>query len=188
MFHFGSNRANAFPILEKALTDSNPEVRQQAVAVMGMVGMPARPEFGLLGDPAPEVVPLLWQILNSNDGELSSFALTSLRGIGFQPKDIPVLAALLVRSHGSQLSQKAMASQSVAQMQTHLSRASNDQMLQRYIPEAIATTIGQHPEASAPFVSSWKICLMTQMPMSVLEPRALWQNIKESMIPKFPRN
>jgi RNA polymerase sigma factor (sigma-70 family) len=154
MFHFGSNRANAFPILEKALKDSNPEVRQQAVSAMGFVGMPARPEFGLQGDPAPEVVPLLWQILNSNDGELTSFALTSLEGIGFQPKDIPVLAALLVRSHGNQLSLNAMSNPSVAKLNNFLSRANNNQMLQRYIPEAIATTIRQHPEASAPFISS----------------------------------
>jgi RNA polymerase sigma factor (sigma-70 family) len=154
MFHFGSNRANAFPILEKALKDSNPETRKQAVSAMEFVGMPARPENELLGDPSPDVVPLLWNILNSNDGELSSMALTSLRGIGFQPKDIPVLAALLVRSHGNQLSQKAMARPSVAQMQKFLSRANNDQMLQRYIPEAIATTIRQHPEGAAPFVSS----------------------------------
>jgi HEAT repeat protein len=119
--------------------------------------MPSRPKytkFGLHGEPAPDVVPLLWKILNSNDGELSSFALLSLSGIGFQPKDIPVLAALLVRSHGGQLSQKAMAFQSVGQMQNFLSRANNDEMLQRIIPEAIAATIQQHPADSAPFVSS----------------------------------
>jgi hypothetical protein len=154
MFHFGSNRANAFPILEEAVNGSNVEARKQAVAAMGFVGMPARPKSGRLGEPSSDVVPLLWKILNSNDGELSYFALTSLMSIGFQPKDIPVLAALLVRSHGGQLSQKAMAFQSVGQMQTFLSRANNDQMLQRYIPEAIAETIQQNPEAAAPFVSS----------------------------------
>jgi RNA polymerase sigma factor (sigma-70 family) len=154
MFHFGSNRADAFPILKEAALGPNAEAREQAVAAMGYVGMPARPKSGRLGEPSPDVVPLLWKILNSNDGELSSFALTSLSGIGFQPKDIPVLAALLVRSHGGQLSQKAMAFQSVGQMQKFLSRANNDQMLQRYIPETIATTIRQHPADAVPFISS----------------------------------
>jgi hypothetical protein len=156
ILHFGTNRANAFAILEEATKSSNAEIRKQAVAAMGMVGRPSRPEFAkwLLGEPSPDVVPLLWKILNSNDGELSSFALTSLSGIGFQPKDIPVLAALLVRSHGSQLSQKALAWTSVAQMQKFLSRANNDQMLQRYIPEAIAETIQKNTEAAVPFIHS----------------------------------
>jgi hypothetical protein len=116
--------------------------------------MPARPKYGLQGEPSPDVVPLLWKVLDSNDGELSSFALTSLESIGFQPNDIPVLAALLVRSHGKQLSLNAMTNPSGAKLNNFLSRANNDQMLQRYIPEAIATTIQQHPEESASFVSS----------------------------------
>jgi hypothetical protein len=154
--HFGTNRAKAFPILEKAVEGSNAEARKQAVAAMGLVGMPARPEFSkwFPGEPSPEVVPRLWKILNSDDGELGSFALSSLRGIGFQPKDIPVLAALLVRSHGNQLSQMAMANPPVKQMQKLLARADNDQQLQRYMPEAIATTIRQHPEGLDPFLSS----------------------------------
>ena len=39
-------------------------------------------------------------------------------------------------------------------MQNFLSRANNDEMLQRIIPEAIAATIQQHPADSAPSVSS----------------------------------
>ena len=164
LIHFGSNRADAFPILKEAILSSNAEARKQAVAAMGHVGMPARPgsaKYGLIGEPSPEVAPLFWQILNSNDGELSSFALTSLTGIGFQPEDIPFLAALLVRSHGVPLpgnpfatESAAQARKSLAKMQNFLSRANNDQMLQRYIPEAIATTIRQHPADAAPFISS----------------------------------
>jgi hypothetical protein len=154
MLHFGSNRANAFPILEKTVRGSNSEARKQAVAAMYFVGVPARPQFGLLGEPSPEATPLLWQILNADDGELSSLALSSLRGIGFQPKDIPILSALLERSHGSKLSQKAMTNASITQMQNLLARAGDDQQLQRYIPEAVAETIRKNPEAAAPFISS----------------------------------
>ena len=157
IFHFGTNRAAAFPILKKAVESSNAEERKQAVASLQMVGMPARPEYakyGLLGEPSPKVAPLLWKILNSNDGELSSYAFTALMGIGFQPNQIPVLATLLVRSHGSQPSLATKAKPSVVQMQNLLSRAGNDQMLQRYLPEAIAETIAKNPEAAAPFISS----------------------------------
>jgi hypothetical protein len=157
MLDFGSNRANAFPILEEEIESSNLEARKQAVSALWFVGAPFRPErakYGLIGEPSLKVVPLLWQILNSDDGELSSFALTTLRGIGFEPENIPVLAALLVKSHGDSLSQKAMANASVAKMQNFLDRANNDQQLQRYIPEAIAETIRKNPEAAAPFISS----------------------------------
>jgi RNA polymerase sigma factor (sigma-70 family) len=131
MIHFGSNRANAFPILKKAALSSNPEVQKQAIAALQWVGRPAKPQFGLLGEPSPETVPLLWKILNANDEELSPLALSSLIAIGFQPKDLPVLAALLVRSHHG-----------------------NDQQLQRYLPEAIAATIQQNPAAATPYIPS----------------------------------
>jgi hypothetical protein len=48
----------------------------------------------------------------------------------------------------------AMANPSVAQLKNLISRANNDQTLQRYMPEAIAETIQQNPEGAAPFVSS----------------------------------
>jgi RNA polymerase sigma factor (sigma-70 family) len=132
---FGSNRAAAFPILQEALGDSSSEVRKQALSVMGMVGKPAMPQFGLLGEPSPQVTPILFQILNGNDDELSALAMNSLRTIGFQPKDIPALADLLVESHDKPLN-------------------SGTQQMQRYLPEVIAETISRNQDAIGPYVSS----------------------------------
>lgn len=154
IIHLGTNRANAFPILKKATKDPHPEVRKQAAAALQMVGIPGRPKSGLPGEPSREAAPLLWEILNGDDRELSSIALTSLEGIGFEPKDFPVLAALLVRSGGGQLSQKAMANVSLAQMQLLIDRAAGDQQMESAIPGVIAATIHQNPGAAAPLISS----------------------------------
>ena len=155
MIRFGSNRASAFPILEETVKGSNPEARKQALAAMQFVGMPARPQYGLLGEPSPEVTPFLLQILNSNDAELSSLALSSLRSIGFQPKDIPALADLLEQSHDDSPIQKALAhANNLQAAQKVMSSANGNQQLQRYLPEAIAETIDKNPETAAPFVSS----------------------------------
>ena len=155
MLHFGSNRANAFPILEKSAGNSSPEVRKQAISAMQWVGMPARPQFGLLGEPSPEVTPFLLQILNANDEELSSFALSSLRAIGFQPKDIPDLADLLMRSHNDEPFNKAIGmAHNLPAVQTVLADANGNDLLQRYLPEAIAETISRNPDAVAPYISS----------------------------------
>ena len=155
LFDFGTNRADAFAILTETIKRSNLEARKQAVSALSFVGRTFQPgyeKYGLVGEPSPKVVPLLWQILNSNDGELDSFALTSLRGIGFQPENLPVLAALLVKSHHGQLSQNLGSIGSVKQMQKMLDRMNDDEQMQRYLPEAIAETIRKYPEATASFI------------------------------------
>ena len=152
--HFGSNRANAFPILEKAVRDSNAEARKQAVAAMGIIDRPVPPQFYKeFGNPATNAIPFLREILFA-DNELSPFALSSLHGL-FEAKDIPVLVDLLRQTYGEEPLQQAIANLPNAQAaQKLLDNANANQQLQRYIPEAIANTIQRNPEAAAPFVSS----------------------------------
>jgi HEAT repeat protein len=153
--HFGSNRAAAFPILKKAASDSNPEVRRQAVSAMRLVGVTARPNSGWRGEASPEAAPFLWPILNGNDSELSYLALSSLRTIGFQPKDIPALADLLVQTHNNfTVAQRDIAHANISRVPNLLERISGNESLQRYLPEAIAETIRQNPDTVAPFISS----------------------------------
>ncbi len=155
MFHFGSNRANAFPILEKAISGPNPEARKQALSAMQYVGRSEKVRGGLLGEPSPKVTPFLLKVLNGNDEESSYFALSALRGIGFQPEDIPVLADLLVQSHNEEPLKKAVGNvHDLGAAQAVMNRADGNQQLQRYLPEAIAETIDHNPDAAVPFISS----------------------------------
>jgi hypothetical protein len=79
----------------------------------------------------------------------------SLRNIQFQPQDITTLAALLVRSHTDRnLPRQFLNHLSPAEAQKFQEDASGDQLMQRYLPQAIAETIRQDPEACAPFISS----------------------------------
>ena len=150
--HFGTNRAAAFPILERAIQDPEVEARKQAVAAMGYVGKPEKPGQKR-GPAAPGAVPLLWQILHQDNKELNHLALTSLRDIQFQPQDLTTLTALLVRSDSSrQLPRQFLNTLPPAGAQNLLEEASDDQLMQRYLPEAIAETIRQDPEACAPFM------------------------------------
>jgi RNA polymerase sigma factor (sigma-70 family) len=171
IFDFGSNRANAFPILEQAVRGSDSEARKQAMAAMGMIVRPAMtktqiasillahptiPSFvltSLQSEPATNAVPFLREILFENN-DLSSFALSSLHGL-FEAKDIPALADLLAQSHNDNSQQKALAHiSSASQAQSVMNRANANQQLQRYLPEAIADTISRNPDAVAPFISS----------------------------------
>ena len=171
LFDFGTNRADAFPILEKAFRGSDSEARKQAIAALGMIVRPAMsktdaasllsayPKLSplvltwLQGKPATNALPLLREVLFANN-DLSSFALSSLHGL-FEAKDIPALADLLVQSHGDISQQKALAHISNAsQAQSMMNRANANQQLQRYLPEAIAETISRNPDAVAPFISS----------------------------------
>ena len=152
ILNFGSNRASAFPILDKAVEGSDPEARKQAIAAMGMIDRPAPPQFyKQLGEPATNAVPFLKAILFA-DNDLSSSALASLDGL-FAAKDIPALANLLVQSHNDKPLRKAMAAP-ISRLPGSLGGANEDQQLQRYIPEAIADTIQQDPEAAGPYISS----------------------------------
>ena len=172
---FGSNRANAFPILEQAVRGSDAEASKQAIAAMGMIVRPAmtmsdiRSRFAsnnipvekidprllviLQSPPATNALPLLKEILFANN-DLSSFALASLHGL-FEAKDIPALADFLAKSHNNSWKPKALSKLSTpVEAQSLMDKANSNQQLQRYLPEAIAETIQQNPEAAAPFVSS----------------------------------
>jgi hypothetical protein len=117
-----------------------------------------------LGDPAPEAAPFLWRILSARDAELSDFALNSLRNIGFQPKDIPTLVDLLVQCHAGDQNPNTLGAASASEAQ-HLSDHFNaNNLLIRYLPEAIAETIQKNPEAAAPFISPVEILLDDENP------------------------
>jgi hypothetical protein len=157
LFRFGSNRADAFPVLERAVHGSDREASKQAMAAMDFVGMPARPQFGLVGEPSPKVMPLLLAILNGSDSELSYFALTSLRAIGFQPQDLPHLADLLAQNHSQSplptaLDQTHDLKTVQALMANANSQANGQSLMQRYLPEAIAETIAKNPDTIAPYL------------------------------------
>jgi len=170
---FGSNRANAFPILEQAVRESDSEIRKQAIAGMGFIVRPAitnpvalllahhvvveklprRWIEALQAEPATNAIPILRTNLFANN-DLSSLALASLHGL-LEAKDIPALADLLVQSHGGTSKQEGLAHLSNAfQAQSVVDRAKDNQQMQRYLPEAIAETIQQNPETVAPFISS----------------------------------
>jgi len=172
---FGSNRAAAFPILERAVQGSDTEARKQALAAMGMVVRPAMTASNLFARfaannvdvkkidprwlaflqsaPATNALPFLRKILFAND-DLSPFALSSLQGL-FEPRDIPALADLLAQSHGEESMPQPVAKVNNPQAaQAVMNRADGNQQLQRYIPEAIADTINRNPDAIAPFISS----------------------------------
>ena len=172
---FGSNRAEAFPILEQAVRGSDSEVCKQAIAAMGMIVRPAMTKSHVLSllaahnvaaekidsrwldslqsEPVTNAVPILREILFANN-DLSSFALASLHGL-FEAKDIPALANLLVQSHNDGSQQEALTDVSNASdAQSVMDRANANQQLQRYLPEAIADTIQQYPETITPFISS----------------------------------
>jgi hypothetical protein len=158
ILYFGTNRAEAFPILENAAKGYDSEVRKQAIAAMGMIDRPVPPQFyGRMGDPATNAVPFLQGVLFA-DTDLSSFALSSLHGL-FAAKDIPALADLLVRSHSNPTLQKSFAVASPSQAQGLSDRANENRQLQRYVPEAIADTVRLNPEAAVPFVSSVEVLL-----------------------------
>ncbi len=151
ILRFGSNRAEAFPVLAQAVQGKDSEARQQAIAALGMIVRPKVTNIrafllenhlhptqipphaldSLQGEPPTGAVPLLRKILFA-DNEASSLALASLHDL-FDAQDIPALADLLVRSHDP---------------------AKADQQLQRYLPEAIAITLQHNPETAAPFVTS----------------------------------
>jgi len=170
IFDFGSKRADAFPILERAVRGSNSEARKQALAAMGMIASPAMTKSNiasillaypkinplmltsLQSEPATNAVPVLREILFANN-DLSSFALSSLDGL-LEAKDIPALADLLVKSHHTEALQKAIAKAPVAQAQSLLAGANDIEQLQRYLPETIAEIISRNPDTAAPFISS----------------------------------
>jgi len=166
---FGSNRADAYPILEKAVRGSDLEAQKQAIAAMGFIARPAMTNTAsfvsahprltplqlasLQAEPATNAIPLLREVLFANN-ELSPFALASLHGL-FEAKDIPALADLLMQSHDDNAKPRALAQISNApQAQNAVDRADVNLQLQRYIPEAIAETIRQNPETATPFISS----------------------------------
>ncbi len=122
----GADRKEAFAMLREALSDPDLEVRQRAVAALGFIGMPARPEDGITGEPSTEAGPLLWQVLREQP-ELASTALSALGNLGFSAEEIPALTDLLGET--------------------------TDQILRRYLPVAIADTLRKHPEAAGPFLS-----------------------------------
>jgi RNA polymerase sigma factor (sigma-70 family) len=134
---FGPQRQAAFAVLKEAVADPDAEVRQLAVSAMGLVGSPARPQTGLVGEPASEAAPFLWNILLGDDRELGALALSSLRSIGFQSEDIPRLADLLIRSSGGSITLDGWRQQN------------GDQMLRRYIPGAVADLLQRNPDAAA---------------------------------------
>jgi RNA polymerase sigma factor (sigma-70 family) len=126
---FGEDRKEAFGTLFEAANESDTEVRKKAISAMGWVGRPPTPSLGnfaVLGEPAPEVKPFLWKVLQSKDQDLSHFALSSLRNTGLDPGEIRPLTDLL--SHTA------------------------DPQLFRYLPEAIAATIQKDPIGTAPYV------------------------------------
>ncbi len=172
---FGSNRADAFPILEQAVRGSDSEVCKQAIAAMGMIVRPAMTKSNVLlllaahnvaaknldprwldslqGEPATNAIPILRGILFANN-DLSSFALASLHGL-FETKDIPALADLLVQSHNGGSQQEALTKISNdSEAQKVMNRANANQQLQRYLPKAIADTLQRNPETVTPFISS----------------------------------
>ncbi|MDR3456125.1 MAG: sigma-70 family RNA polymerase sigma factor [Verrucomicrobiae bacterium] len=170
---FGSNRAEAFPILERAVRGADPEARKQAMAAMGMIVQPAmtasnlyarfaahnvdvkkidpRWLVSLQSAPATNALPFLREILFANT-ELSSFALSSLHGM-FETDDISALADLLVQSHNDQSSQPATSHLPQAAPESVQDKSTSSQQLQRYLPEAIADIISRNPDTVAPFIS-----------------------------------
>lgn len=126
---FGADRKEAFALLKTAASDADPEVRKRAISALWLVGRDPFPQYNLIGDPAPEAKPLLWSLLkDAASGELASYALSSIRNIGFTPTDIPVLAELLA--------------------------GTTDSQLKRYLPEAIADTIRKNPADSSSQLSA----------------------------------
>jgi len=133
---FGTARKEAFTTLLDAVNDPGIEVRMRAISVMGYIGKAATAQmaqFGIVGEPALEAKPLLWKVLLENDPNLAPIALSSLRTIGFEAREIPDLTELMTQPVS--------------------------QELRRYLPEAIAKIIQTDPSGAAPFVSTVEFLL-----------------------------
>ena len=136
LLNFGPDRKEAFVTLLEGANDPDLEVRKRAISAMGHVGMVSTPhlaQFGIVGDAAPEAKPFLWKVLQDQNPDLAHLALGSLRGIGFEPNEIPVLADMM-------------------------SRATNDLMV-RYLPQAIAQIIERDAAGAAPLISAVEVLL-----------------------------
>lgn len=127
---FGSDRKDAFAIVREALDDADVEIQKRAISTLGHIGVTSTPqlaEIGIVGEPAPEAKPLLWKILQENNRDFASLALSSLQMIGFEANEIPALANLMAQT--------------------------DDAQLRRYLPEALARTIQRDAAAALPFLS-----------------------------------
>lgn len=156
MGRFGADSTLAFPILKQAVGDADPEVREQAVAAMGVILRSAGSNAPR--NPATNVVFFLREIALAN-GDLSFSAMGSIEG-RLQARDLPLLADLLVRSHGQQSPPKARTRlQEDEEAKKHLNNVETNEFLQRFLPNAIAGVIERDPAAASPFLSTLEALL-----------------------------
>jgi RNA polymerase sigma factor (sigma-70 family) len=137
---FGPERKEAFGILMDAFASANEEAKQQAVSAMGRVGCPEGP--GCPGEPAPEVRGFLFNLLLADDQpfprSLSPLALNSFQKLGVETKDLPGLALLLAKTENP--------------------------MLRRYLPEAVADAVRRDPAAFGPYLGDFRALMQSDDP------------------------
>lgn len=129
LLEFGENHAAAFTILKEASSETNTfMVAGRMIDTNAFVRAGAIFGIGQIGKSVPEAAPFLWDMIYSRGAKDGYIAFDSLRQIGFEAADIPILAKLMGAPQ------------------------CNQNLLTMLVPEAISFLIETNPSGTKPYL------------------------------------